>query len=343
LGLSFEPVLAVEIKAAINAIYEDNFSPTAWKGASGVEDWFDGRIGATPSTREKSTRRRLGRIDLLIGGPPCQGHSSLNNHTRGDDPKNGLYLRMIRAAEVIEPARILIENVPAIERDSSRVLDTAISRLERLGYSVSSTIVSVADIGAPQLRKRHVLVATFDGFPSMRPTLASAQTLRPRSLRWAIGDLSELHRDDLLDGASLMTPENLRRARWLLKHGAYDLPNWLRPPCHRDKADHKYKSMYGRLRWDEPAQTITTGFGSPGQGRYLHPEHPRTITPHEAARLQFFPDWFSFRRAPFRSALSDAIGNAVPVKLGFVAGIAALSPLVQSTTRRASGASRGLR
>jgi DNA (cytosine-5)-methyltransferase 1 len=97
------------------------------------------------------------------------------------------------------------------------------------------------------------------------------------------------------------------------------LPNKLRPPCHRNKPDHRYKSMYGRLRWDQPAQTITTGFGSPGQGRYLHPDLPRTLTPHEAARVQFFPDWFDFGKAPSRSALAHCIGNAVPPKLGFAA------------------------
>jgi DNA (cytosine-5)-methyltransferase 1 len=76
--------------------------------------------------------------------------------------------------------------------------------------------------------------------------------------------------------------------------------------------------MYGRLSWSKPAHTITTGFNSPGQGRYLHPSQLRTITPHEAARIQFFPDWFDF--SPLmanRKILSECIGNAVPPKLAF--------------------------
>jgi DNA (cytosine-5)-methyltransferase 1 len=66
------------------------------------------------------------------------------------------------------------------------------------------------------------------------------------------------------------------------------------------------------LRWNQPAQTITTGFGCMGQGRYVHPQKRRTITPHEAARLQTFPDWFNFAAETRRGVLAKAIGNAVP-------------------------------
>src|SRR4029077_4513254 len=128
-------------------------------------------------------------------------------------------------------------------------------------------------------------------------TVEAARVARPRTLRWAIGDLRDTTGEPL-DTAAKMSPENLRRAQWLLDHGAFDLPNWLRPACHRDKPDHKYKSMYGRLRWGERSQTPPAGFGSPGQGRYLPPDPPRKIPPHEAPRLQVFPDWFSFRSAP---------------------------------------------
>jgi DNA (cytosine-5)-methyltransferase 1 len=78
--------------------------------------------------------------------------------------------------------------------------------------------------------------------------------------------------------------------------------------------------MYGRLWWDRPAQTITSGYGSMGQGRYVHPDGYRTLTPHEAARLQFFPDWFDFGERT-RTAWADAIGNAVPMKLSYVFGV----------------------
>jgi DNA (cytosine-5)-methyltransferase 1 len=84
--------------------------------------------------------------------------------------------------------------------------------------------------------------------------------------------------------------------------------------------------MYGRLHWDRPAQTVTTGFGSMGQGRYVHPSRRRTITPHEAARLQTFPDWFDFGQSS-RGQLADMIGNAVPPLVMVALGGAAVRAL----------------
>ena len=101
---------------------------------------------------------------------------------------------------------------------------------------------------------------------------------------------------------------------WLFEHGEHNLPNPERPTCHR--TEHSYRSMYGRLWWDEPAQTITSGFGSMGQGRYVHPLRQRTLTPHEAARLQFLPDFMAFDLVKTtRSALATMIGNAAPPML----------------------------
>jgi DNA (cytosine-5)-methyltransferase 1 len=73
--------------------------------------------------------------------------------------------------------------------------------------------------------------------------------------------------------------------------------------------------MYGRLRWDEPAQTVTSGYGSIGQGRYGHPSEPRTLTPQEAARLQLLPDFFDFTVVQRRKDWATMIGNAAPMKL----------------------------
>ena len=113
----------------------------------------------------------------------------------------------------------------------------------------------------------------------------------------------------------------------LFETDAYDMPNDKRPLSHRD--GHSYPSVYWRLRWDEPAGTITTGFLTPGRGRFIHPALPRTLTPHEAARLQGFPDSFDFRLKdgdrPKKTWLATIIGGAVPFNISYMAGLAAFA------------------
>lgn len=316
IGRVGEIALAAEIDKAVRAVYRDNF-PTANVHPQGdVVELFPSALGSRLSDGERMLAKSLGPIELLVGGPPCQGHSNLNNHTRRRDPKNALYSRMVRAAEVLEPHMIVIENVPSVRRDRGDVVKCALERLVGLGYSVADGVVAMSQIGVPQRRFRHLLLATRTHVPSVDHLVATHR--RPeRSLHWAIADLESVDPEQPFDMAARLSDENLARVRWLHKHDRYDLPNSKRPTCHRGKPDHRYKSMYGRMRYDQPAQTITTGFGSPGQGRYLHPTRLRTLTPHEAARVQFFPDSFTFGRAATRAALAHCIGNAVPPKLGY--------------------------
>ena len=337
-GRALSVSLAVERDGPMAEVYAANFSPTHGAAASDVSEWFDRAFGAPLSLLERRTRKRTGDVDLLVGGPPCQGHSTLNNHTRGDDPKNALYLKMVRAAEVLLPRGVIVENVPAIERDTGRTLDLAIEQLEQLGYNVDHGVVSVTAIGVPQLRMRHVLVAHAKAQPDLEAAMNHAHA-PTRTLRWAIADLASSCGATQFDTASALSNDNLRRANYLLSRSLYDLPNSKRPICQRD--DHKYKSMYGRLSWTRPAQTITTGFGSPGQGRYLHPSQLRTLTPHEAARIQFFPDWFDFSSLRYKAHLARAIGNAVPPKLAFVLALHLLS-LDTRTSRAPAAADSGL-
>lgn len=317
LGYDVEIVLAMELDKPIRKIYDANFDSTIATNRADVADRFDGALGKPSTFLERQTKKEVGAIDLLLGGPPCQGHSNLNNHTRRRDPKNALYLRMLRAVEVLEPRAVIIENVPDVRHATNHVVSRSINKLRALGYEVADPVVSAAHLGVPQLRTRHALVAAKDVEALSATQLEIRSKSRPRSLRWAIGDLEDEQSSELFLSSSKLSEENERRARYLLDNDEFDLPNRLRPECHRDKPNHRYKSMYGRLRWNQPAQTITTGFGSPGQGRYLHPSKLRTLTPHEAARIQFFPDWFDFSSAKHRRVLADCIGNAVPPKLAF--------------------------
>lgn len=160
-----------------------------------------------------------------------------------------------------------------------------------------------------------------------------------RNVRWAIDDLVDVSATEGIDSPTVATTENQRRMKWLIDNDRYNLPNKMRPQCHHD--DHTYLSMYGRLDWDAPAQTITTGYGSMGQGRYVHPSRPRTITPHEAARLQTIPDFFEFGQNTPRKTWAHVIGNAVPPLLGVHIGQPLLTAMVTPVRRsRSNGAER---
>jgi DNA (cytosine-5)-methyltransferase 1 len=132
-----------------------------------------------------------------------------------------------------------------------------------------------------------------------------------------------------MDTTPTFSEENLQRIDYLFDNDLYDLPDNVRPACHRDGTT--YKSVYGRLRWDRPAQTITTGFLTPGRGRFIHPLRRRVVTPREAARLQFFPDSFAFvfpdSEEPSRDVLAKWIGDAVPPLLGYAAAIGAIATI----------------
>jgi DNA (cytosine-5)-methyltransferase 1 len=243
---------------------------------------------------------------LLLAGPPCQGHSALNNSTRHDDPRNDLYVAVARVARLLEPSVVVIENVSGVGRDKRRAAERCEAILAEQGYSVDSRRLKLYELGAPQRRIRHVLVATREGAFDFDALGSGAA----RSVEWAIGDLLEIDSEAMWDTPSVPSEENESRIDYLFDNDAHELPNPLRPVCHHN--DHSYRSMYGRLWWDEPAQTITSGFGSMGQGRFVHPLVRRTLTPHEAARLQFLPDFMDFSNVTRRSDLATMIGNAAP-------------------------------
>lgn len=305
--------LALDSDVDAVAVYRANFPGSGISGEP-VEALFGGVLGDEPTPSEVELAAATGAVDVVLAGPPCQGHSDLNNHTRRDDPRNALYTRVVRAVEILAPDTVVIENVPGVIHDRRSVVTVATTQLGRLGYRVASSTIRLSGLGVPQERKRHLLIATRDVDPS--PALAGlGSPAEKRDVRWAIGDLARMTDRTGLDRASVLSDDNRERAEWLIENREYDLPNPLRPACHQDDG-HTYKSMYGRLRWDEPAQTVTTGYGSPGQGRYLHPEAVRTITPHEAARLQTFPDFFSFDAVSRRGSWARMIGNAVPPLVG---------------------------
>lgn len=315
-GHGIDVRLALDFEQAAMDVYTANF-PNANAVTASVEDYFDGELGAAPTERERRTRSEVGRTEILVGGPPCQGHSNLNNWTRRNDPKNRLYLRMARAAEILDPTFVVIENVPSVRLDTAGVVQTTFEHLQALDYEVAAATISLHALGVAQKRKRHVIIATkASGIAPADVLTALTNHVENRRfhLAWAIRDLEDITEPAGYDIPTTPTKTNLARIQYLFERNLTDLPNEQRPVCHQN-ATHSYKSMYGRLSWGEPAQTITSGFGSMGQGRYVHPSRMRTLTAHEAARIQGFPDYFRFDAVTGRGALATMIGNAVPPAL----------------------------
>jgi DNA (cytosine-5)-methyltransferase 1 len=288
-----------------------------------------------PEILDETLAAEIGRTDLLIAGPPCQGHSNLNNHTRRDDPRNDLFISTVAIAIALGTPAVVIENVPTVTRSHGDVVEIAKRLFQSEGYAVTDGVIRMDAIGGWQTRARYFLVAIKDGDQvALNASLArwtSAAGKRPAFERapltslWAFEDLLDIDSNDSFDSAPTPGEDNARRIAYLFDNNAHDLPNSERPDCHKEGTT--YKSVYGRMRADQPAPTITTGIGTPGQGRFIHPTRPRMITPHEAARLQSFPDGYGFhaRKDISRKLLAKWIGDAVPPFLGAVASGVALS------------------
>lgn len=338
LGLNPEIRAAVDVDELGLGVYKHNLNPKCVIHASvtSLVDFhvFDSGNNAHFAYRPDLIDERLislkGQIDLICAGPPCQGHSSLNNHTRGEDPRNLLYLSVPALAVALDVPVLVIENVSRILNDKSGVVPTALALLERNGYRITSGHISATELGWPQTRRRFFLVAIKETSPVSLLDTVRALKQPPASVGWAIDDLLNIQAENLFDTPADITFENMKRIDYLFDSDTFELPNAIRPDCHKD--GHTYPSVYGRLRWDEPAGTITSGFLSPGRGRFIHPLSRRCITPHEAARLQGFPDWFRFLLPhdpmPSRKDLSKWIGDAVPPIMGYAVAFSALGPLL---------------
>lgn len=329
-ALGFSPVhhMAVDLDRDALEVYKLNLRPreVVCNSVTSLVNFQlstaggDVRFADIPSLSGQLLKLK-GRVDLVIGGPPCQGHSGFNNKTRGDDPRNRLYYTVAASAVALGANMLVIENVARIVNDKERVVEKTVSILQANGFHTREMVCTASDYGVAQSRERHFLVASRYGIP---PVVEVREGLKTGSLGVydAISDLEDVDvkSSTLFDSSSVLNQANKERVDFLFDNDLFELPNHVRPDCHKD--GHSYPSVYGRLRPDKPANTITTGFMSPGRGRYVHPTKRRCLTPHEAARLQGFPDSFRFDCPAVKqmnfSFLSKIIGDAVPPQLGFV-------------------------
>ena len=284
-------------------------------------------------------------VDLVGAGPPCQGHSNLNNHSRRSDPRNLLYLTVPAFAVACSAQAVVIENVMSVVHDEAQVVQTTRALLESCGYVVTEGVLAADAMGWPQTRKRHFLVARQANDENgsapipMKAVQSALADSPPRSVLWAIGGRERLSPDPMMHQESELTSLNRDRIQWLFDNDEHDLALGERPDCHQDGTS--YGAVYGRMHAARPAPTITTGYMTPGRGRFVHPTEQRTITPAEAARLQGFPDSYCFSPAldgpASRSQLAKWIGDAVAMPLGYAAAASALIPQIATAAADKGG------
>lgn len=278
-------------------------------------------------------------VDIVVGGPPCQGFS-IQRIGPDADYRNNLVFEFARLVTEIAPTFFMMENVPGLlGKRGHLVLDSFFERIDAAGYEAEAHIVNAADYGVPQIRRRVIVFGWKRGKGRPISLPLPTHSSQTHATVWdGIGDLpaptapGRHPAADPMHRVGRLSELNQQR----LKHippggGMQDLPVELRVNCHKSGAEnigHRY--VYGRLAPDRPASTITAGFDSFTRGRFAHPREDRNITLREGARLQSFPD--SFRFAGNQEEIAAQIGNAVPPRLAQVLAGAFLSVVNTSST-----------
>lgn len=267
---------------------------------------FEGDIQKLP-LHAWSRTLETDRVDVLKACPPCQGFSSLRG-ARGGDKRNDLIFQIVRFARKLQPRVVFMENVPGLSRDWRFPL--LLDFLRGLNYNVSSGVLCASQFGVPQRRKRFFLVAVKDVHPELGRYVPRSEGVT--TVRMAFSQLSVS--GDPMHRWRRLTPAVKRRLALIPAEGSrFDLPpdEWL--DCHAALKGRHATAAYGRLRWDEPAPTMTTRCTTVSCGRFAHPVENRGISLREAACLQSFPPDYAFEGT--HESIERQIGNAVPARM----------------------------
>ena len=271
-------------------------------------------------------------IRVLIGCAPCQPYSSLNRRKLPKKEAQRRWYPMYRfltLVKQVKPEIVSMENVPDLSNARKYpVFEEFVTALEALKYQVSFKKVDASRYGVPQKRHRLVLLASRLGAISL---IAETHTKEDvPTVKEVIGKLPRLadgkvHPSDPLHRSSKLSDINKQRIAATPKNGgsATSWPTHLMPKCYRKRSGRSYMvTVYGRMRWNDPAPTMTTQFMTLGTGRFGHPTQSRAISLREAAIFQSFPSYYEFAPDNQVTAKHTArhIGNAVPVLLGRAVG-----------------------
>lgn len=269
------------------------------------------------------------KIDLVVGGPPCQSYSTLGK--RQMDERANLFMQYKRVLKILKPSAFVFENVVGImSMDEGKLFKKIQAEFRELGYILQHQILDAVDFGVPQHRERVILVGFKGKNNFVFPTPTHGDGLKPYvTLKDAIGDLPVLKsgekksnyntditneflkfvRDNntsvVEEHIAPKNGEHLIKIMQTLKDGQSkdDLPEEIRPKSG-------YGNTYAKLWWNRPSTTITRNFACPSSSRCIHPRDSRAMSIREGARLQSFPDNYKFYGSDSMRRLE--IGNAVP-------------------------------
>lgn len=267
------------------------------------------------------------KVNMIIGGPPCQGFSLKGKKLGLEDPRNFLFIEFLHLVKVLQPLVFVIENVKNLMSTSNGWFkEQIINEIKKLGYEVSVGILRASDYGVPQNRERVIFLCNKKNAISLpEPTVKSLTTVRD-----AIEDLAYLNSNEGDFEQSYITEARTEYQKLMRKdsvklynhkasnHSEIAIHKLSMIPPEKGKeylpkkllGKQKYKSTWGRLKWDEPSPTIDTRFDAASNGTNNHPFLHRSITPREAARIQSFDDRFIFYGS--KVDIRTQIGNAVP-------------------------------
>lgn len=316
---AFRTVQAVEMDPQAAASYAATFGDIVHVGPIG--DWL--RTCEVPS------------VDVIIGGPPCQGFSTLGKRDV-EDVRNVLWRDYARTIVRAQPKYFVLENVGAFLKSSQFGDLRAATEPDGLlaDYDFEAGLLNAADYGAAQARRRTILIGHRRDVPSPglpMPThvgrhVTLLEILGGVPLRVETTDLPE--RRTPVGGRSLpgvfstselhigrtYSPISMKRIRSIEDNGnRFDIPWELLPACWKKHTTGSADVM-GRLSWHKPSVTIRTEFFKPEKGRYLHPVEHRALTHYEAALIQGFPPHHKWVGS--KVSIARQIGNAVPIPLG---------------------------
>ena len=267
-------------------------------------------------------------IRVLAGCAPCQPFSRLNIREVTEQQLEPLE----KFAQLIKetlPDIVSMENVSGLaDMDKYPIFKTFIDTLESCDYKYKYEIVDTSDYGVPQNRKRLVLLASLFGDIQL---VKKTHKNKKRTVRDVISELppikdGDIYKKDSLHRARKLSLMNLKRIK-ATPHDGGNSRSWdksLVLKCHDKESGKTYRgTVYGRMKWDEPAPTMTTQCVGIGNGRFGHPEQDRAISLREAALLQTFKKSYRFiepKAQIYTGHIAKFIGNAVPVRLGVIIG-----------------------